>query len=187
METERLIIRPWRVGDADDARALFKYASNPKLGPAAGWPAHRSVKESARIIRDVLSAPETYAVALKATGEPVGSVGLQPLSDIIDPSDDEACDSLELGYWIGEPFWGQGLIPEAGREILRHGFEDLNLTAIWGTHSADNDKSSRVMDKLGLRRVRTRAHVHMNLLGDVYRDEAIRRLTRAEWETIAWR
>lgn len=86
-------------------------------------------------------------------------------------------------YWIGEPYWGQGLIPEAGREILHHGFEDLQLTAIWGVHDVNNHKSSRVMDKLGLAPVRTARHVHLKLLGDVYRDELVRRITADEWLT----
>ena len=78
---------------------------------------------------------------------------------------------------------GQGLIPEAGREILHHGFEDLQLTAIWGVHDVNNHKSSRVMDKLGLAPVRTARHVHLKLLGDVYRDELVRRITADEWLT----
>lgn len=181
LETDRLVIRPWRVGDMDDAKALFRYASKPKVGPAAAWPAHHSVKESAVIIRDVFSAPETYAVTLRTTGEPVGSIGLTQLSDIAEECVDGTHNATELGYWIGEPFWGQGLIPEAGREMLRHGFADLGLTSIWGTHDVSNAQSARVMDKLGLRLIRIRHHVHLELLGDVYRDEAIRRTTRDEW------
>lgn len=185
--TERMILRPWHVDDDADARALFRYASSPNVGPAAAWPAHRSVADSARIIRDTLSAPETYAVVLKENGEPVGSVGLKPLSsdiagDYADGTRPQTKHALELGYWIGEPYWGQGLIPEACRELLRHGFEDLQLDAVWGTHDVENIKSSRVMDKLGLKRIGIAEHVHMELLGDVYRDEVIRRITRNEWK-----
>ena len=64
-----------------------------------------------------------------------------------------------------------------------HGFEDLQLTAIWGVHDVNNHKSSRVMDKLGLAPVRTARHVHLKLLGDVYRDELVRRITADEWLT----
>ena len=59
LETERLILRPWEEGDAED---LYRYASNPDVGPIAGWPVHTSVENSREIIREVLSAPETYAV-----------------------------------------------------------------------------------------------------------------------------
>ena len=73
METERLILRPWQESDAE---ALYKYAKDPEIGPAADWPPHTSVEDSLVVIRTVFSAPETYAVVLKETGEPVGSIGL---------------------------------------------------------------------------------------------------------------
>lgn len=68
LQTERLLLRPWKIDDVADAKALFKYASNPHIGPAAAWPVHASVEDSARVIRNVLSTPETYAVVLKETG-----------------------------------------------------------------------------------------------------------------------
>ena len=64
LETERLILRPWRE---DDAEELYKYASDPDVGPPAGWSPHTSVENSREIIRTVLSAPETYAVCLRVT------------------------------------------------------------------------------------------------------------------------
>lgn len=71
--TERLILRPWKESDAE---SLYKYAKDPAVGPIAGWYPHTSVENSLEIIRTVFAAPETYAVVLKATGEPVGSTGL---------------------------------------------------------------------------------------------------------------
>lgn len=73
LETRRLYLRPWEEGDAG---SLYKYAKDPEVGPIAGWPVHTSEENSRDIIRIVLSAPETYAVVLKETGEPIGSVGL---------------------------------------------------------------------------------------------------------------
>ena len=73
IETERLILRPWRESDA---AALFKYAGDPDVGPIAGWPPHKSVEDSLEVIRTVFAAPEVYAVVLKDTGEPVGSCGI---------------------------------------------------------------------------------------------------------------
>ena len=73
LETERMILRPWRE---QDAAALYEYARDPRVGPAAGWPAHTSVDDSRQIIKDVLSADETYAVVLKGGDKPVGSIGL---------------------------------------------------------------------------------------------------------------
>lgn len=141
LQTKRIIMRPWTE---DDAEELYKYAKDPHVGPAAGWPVHTSAKNSRQIIKDILSVPETYAVVLKETGLPVGSIGLHFHSDLA-TADDEA----ELGYWIGVPFWGQGLIPEAAEEMLRHAFEDLNLARVWCGYFDGNEKSKRVQEKLG--------------------------------------
>jgi RimJ/RimL family protein N-acetyltransferase len=181
METDRLVLRPWRVDDDGDIDALYRYASDPLIGPSAAWPVHRSREDSAQAIRGVLSEPETYAVVLKARREPVGSIGLKPLSAIIDPSEEENRDALEIGYCIGSSYWGRGLIPEAARALLRHAFLDLGMQSVWGTHDVANVQSSRVMDKLGMGVIRTRGHVHLALLGDIYRDETIRRITVEQW------
>ena len=69
IETDRLILRPWQ---GTDAEALFRYASDPDIGSIAGWPPHTSVENSLEIIRTVFAAPETYAVVLKETNEPIG-------------------------------------------------------------------------------------------------------------------
>ena len=179
--TERLVLRPWRVDDDAETRALFRYASDPAVGPAAAWPPHISETQSAEIIRTVLSAPQTFAVVLKPGDEAVGSIGLKPLSGLTEADDTERRDAMEIGYWIGTPFWGRGLITEAAREVLRHGFEDLGLAAVWGTHDLTNISSSKVMDKLGLSLIRVHRHAHLALLGEVYRDEAVRRITAAQW------
>ena len=142
LQTNRLILRPWSEADAE---ALYRYASDPDIGPPAGWPPHTSVENSLDIIRNVFSAPETYAVCLK-DGGPVGSIGLK-LKGYTDMT--ERDDECELGYWVGKPFWGQGLIPEAARELLRHAFEDLGMEAVWCGYYEGNEKSRRVQEKLG--------------------------------------
>ena len=124
LETERMILRPWEEEDAED---LYKYASNPEVGPAAGWPVHTSVENSRAVIREVFSAPETYAVVLKETGHPVGCIGL-----LIGKASNFGIPDTEgeIGYWIGVPFWGQGLIPEAVQEMLRYGFEETEKNMV---------------------------------------------------------
>ena len=74
-ETERLILRPW---EEDDADSLYEYAKDPAVGPIAGWPVHTSVENSKAIIKEVLSADETYAVCLKEDNRAIGSIGLIP-------------------------------------------------------------------------------------------------------------
>lgn len=95
LETKRLLLRPWEESDAEN---LYQYAKSPDVGPSAGWSAHTSVENSREIIRDVLSEPETYAVILKETGKPVGSVGIMTgKKSHFKLSEDEG----EIGYWIG--------------------------------------------------------------------------------------
>ena len=62
METERLIFRPWQESDAE---ALYKYASDPDVGPRAGWPPHKSVEESREIIRTIFHNDRTWAIELQ--------------------------------------------------------------------------------------------------------------------------
>ena len=114
LETKRLILRPWQQSDAEE---LYKYAKDPQVGPIAGWPVHTSVENSRDIIGTVLSAPQTYAVVLKTTDLPIGSIALMigERSNIGLP-DTEG----EIGYWIGVPYWGQGLIPEAVKKLIEY-------------------------------------------------------------------
>ena len=174
LETPRLLLRPW---EETDAAALYKYAKDPAVGPIAGWPPHTSVENSREVILTILSAPETYAVVLKQTGEPVGSIGLM-FGDAVH-SADIADGEAEIGYWIGVPFWGQGLIPEAVRRLLRHGFEDLGLQAVWCGYYDGNTQSQRVQEKCGFQYAHTE-YGKISPLGDV-RTEHFTRLTRGAW------
>lgn len=145
LETKRLLLRPWLESDAE---SLYQYARDPQVGPAAGWDPHTSVENSREIIRTVLSAEGTYAVVLKESGEPVGSIGIMigKQSNIGIPEDEG-----EIGYWIGVPYWGQGLIPEAVRELMRHCFCELGLKKLWCGYFDGNEKSRRVQEKCGFR------------------------------------
>lgn len=160
LQTKRLILRPWA---SDDAEELYRYAKDPKVGPIAGWPPHTSVENSREIIRDVLSSPETYAVVLKETGLPVGSIGLLFEEAANAPvSEGEA----EIGYWIGVPYWGRGLIPEAVREIQRYAFEELKLHGLWCGYYDGNHNSQRVQEKCGFEYHHSNNDVPCELIGD---------------------
>jgi len=174
LETDHLILRPWVE---DDAEELYKYAKDPDVGPMAGWPVHTSVENSREIIRSVLSAPETYAVCLKETGKPIGSIGLHR-SDLA-----EAEDEYELGYWIGKPYWGPGLIPEASREILRYSFEDLGMNRIWCGYYDGNEKSRRVQVKLGFEYQRKTEGIEVKLLNEV-RTGHSNLMTKERWQKV---
>lgn len=143
METERLFLRPWNI---EDATALFQYASDPKIGPAAGWPPHKNIEQSRQIITDILSCWGFYAIVLKETDEVIGSINIL----IGEASNfDIAKDEGELGFWIGVPYWGKGYVTEAIMEMLDYGFEDLDLKKIWCGFFSDNTRSKRVQEKCG--------------------------------------
>lgn len=176
IETERLILRPWEEADA---ASLYRYAGDPRVGPIAGWPPHTGEENSLEIIRTVLSAPETYAVVLRETGEPVGSAGIMRGAAGSAPM---AEDEAEIGYWIGVPYWGQGLIPEAVRALLRRSFEELGCAAVWCGYYDGNEKSRRVQEKCGFLCYHT-GEPAPSPLGDV-RIEHFTRMTRAQWDAL---
>jgi RimJ/RimL family protein N-acetyltransferase len=174
--TKRLSLRPWTESDAE---ALYKYAKDPQVGPVAGWPPHTDVENSRQIIREVLSAEETYAVVLRETDEPVGSVGimLPPRATHTFMGENDA----EIGYWIGVPYWGQGLIPEAVNELIRRGFEDLGLSALWCGYYDGNEQSRRVQEKCGFVYHHTEYGVPCPMI-DERRTEHFTVLTKQEWQ-----
>ena len=145
LETERLILRRWEDGDAEN---LYEYAKDPDVGPIAGWPPHQSIDESRGVIRNVFNGQEAYVICLKTDGKAIGAIELK-LNGHTDMTDRD--DECELGYWLGKPFWGQGIMPEAVREILRHAFEDIGMTTVWVGYYEGNSKSKRVQEKSGFR------------------------------------
>ena len=172
--TQRLILRPWREEDAAD---LFTLAKDPRVGPAAGWLPHTSVENSRDIIRGVLSAPETYAVVPKQTGRVAGSAsimreGSAPMS----PTE------AEIGYWIGVPYWGHGLIPEAVRALLLRCFTQLGVTGVWCGYFDGTEKSRRVQEKCGF--VYHHTEENREFSDGIVRTEHFTYLTRERWERM---
>lgn len=175
IETERLILRPW---NEDDAASLYKHASDPRIGPAAGWPPHKSVEESRNIIRHVLSAPGTFAVVDRETGEAAGSVGIMVGgASNLGLNDDEA----EIGYWIGAAYWGRGLMTEAVHAAMTHAFTALGMQRLWCGYYDGNEKSRRVQEKCGFTYRYTKENVPCPML-DETRTEHVTCITKTEWE-----
>ena len=160
LHTDRLILRNWNETDKE---AMYTYASDPEVGPPAGWPPHKSVEESLSVIQNVLSGPESYAICLKGTDEPIGCIDLK-MKERTDLTDRD--DECEMGYWLGKPFWGRGIMPEAARELLRHAFEDLGMQKVWCGYYNGNEKSKRVQEKVGFRYQWTTPDVDVPLMGE---------------------
>ncbi|MDE5731337.1 MAG: GNAT family N-acetyltransferase [Alistipes sp.] len=178
LETERLVLRPWK---ATDAKSLYRYAKDERVGPAAGWPPHRSEAESAEIIRTVFAQEGVFAVTLRGSDTPIGCIGLIVGSGSNFPISEQ---EGEISYWIGVPFWGRGLIPEAMKEVIRYGFEDLGLSALWCGYFDGNEKSKRAQEKCGFRWHHTNEEQYFPLTDD-RRIEHVSRLTKGEWENSA--
>lgn len=163
-----------------DAESLYEYAKDPDVGPIAGWPPHKSVEESLGIIRNVFTGDQCYAICEKGLGIAIGAIELK-LKGYTDMT--ERDDECELGYWLGKPFWGRGYMPEAARELLRHGFEDLGMTTIWCGYYDGNIKSKRVQEKLGFVYHHTCNEVEVPLLGEV-RIGHTNYMTKEHWRSL---
>jgi len=114
-----------------------------------------------------------FALELRATGEFIGGMGLT-----LEPRFDRA----EVGYWLGQPYWGRGLATEALAAVLSFGFKELHLNKIYATHHADNPASGRVMQKNGMRKEGELAQ-HIKRDGR-YHDLWQYRLTRQEYAQL---
>lgn len=177
LQTERLTLRPWELRDVD---AMFFYARDPEVGPPAGWPPHKDMAESKRIVEMLMACPETYAICLKGTDDPIGCIDLK-LKDRTDLTDRD--DEGELGYWLGKPYWGRGIMPEAARGMLHHAFEDLGMQKVWCAYYDGNEKSKRVQEKVGFRYQWTTEGVDVPLLGEK-RTGHVNSMTKEEWDQI---
>lgn len=145
MESDRIILRPWHESDVE---ALFKYASDPDVGPRAGWAPHQTLEESKKIIQEVFSNDHTWAIELKETGEAIGCIGYftSEESNIgIGP------DDVEAGYWVAKPYWNQGICTEALQLMIDFCFNTQGYVTIWSDFFIDNPASGRVMEKCGFR------------------------------------
>ena len=174
LETKRLILRRWEESDAE---SLYEYAKDPDVGPIAGWPPHKSVAESLDVIRNVFNGAEAYAICLKSDGKAIGAIELK-LNGHTDLT--ERDDECELGYWLGKSFWGQGIMPEAVREILRHAFEDLRMQKVWCAYYDGNTKSKRVQEKCGFRYQWTTKDVDVPLMHEK-RTGHVNLMTKDTW------
>ena len=144
METDRIILRPWRDSDAE---VLYRWASDPDVGPRAGWAPHKSVEESLEIIRTVFNdAFHTWAIELKATGEAIGAMGYGPSCECNLPVRE---GEPLIGYWVAKPYWNQGICTEALRLMLDHIRETTDIQSLISGHFVDNPASGRVMEKCG--------------------------------------
>jgi len=144
-ETARLLVRPW---SADDAEGVFAIYRDPEVTRFLGnSPTQLNLADSRawldRIaVRNVAAGGlGMWAVVVKATGVPIGSIGFGSL---------DGGPEIEIGYHLARDAWGQGYATELAQAALRYGFTTLCLTRIVGVTFPENVASQRVLTKAGL-------------------------------------
>lgn len=95
----------------------------------------------------------------------------------------KSVDECELGCWIGKPFWGQGLIPEAARELLRYTFEKLGMRAVWCGYYDGNEKSRKVQTKLGFIYQHKTEGLEVSLMNEI-RTGHCNLMTKERWQKV---
>ncbi|MGI6669711.1 MAG: GNAT family N-acetyltransferase [Acetivibrionales bacterium] len=144
LETERLVLRKLKPQDEND---IFEYASDDEVTRFLTWPSHKSVENSRSFISFTLGRYEKdeageWGIVLKETGKLIGSIGVV------------SCDMnnrrAEIGYVLSRNYWGRGIMPEAVSRVVKFAFEEMKLNRIECCHFLLNEKSGRVMQKVGM-------------------------------------
>jgi [ribosomal protein S5]-alanine N-acetyltransferase len=174
LTTPRLTLRAFEEADAEP---LFEYARNPNVTRFTLWETHRNIGETLSFVRDYAilryreGMPEPYAISLSPDSKPIGSCGCFWAS--------RPNQSMELGYWVAEPFWGRGITVEACRTLLNHVFREFKPERIQARVIAGNVASSRVLVKLGFRYEGTLRSALLRR--EKFEDVMIYSLLRREW------
>jgi [ribosomal protein S5]-alanine N-acetyltransferase len=175
LETDRFILRPFKLADAQNVQRLagaWEIADTTlniphpyEDGMAEQWIASLQPRYED-------GSHFTVAITLKQGGALLGAMSLMSIN--------AAFARAELGYWVGKPYWGQGVATETARELLRYGFEKLHLNRIFAFHITRNPASGRVMQKTGmLYEGRLRQHVRK---WGKFEDLEVYGILRSDWQ-----
>lgn len=171
---QRATLRPW---GASDAPSLVKYANNPNVARQLRdrFPHPYTAADARQFIQTIAPVRPTMSFAIDVAGEAVGGAGFAPGADV-------ERFSAEVGYWLGEPFWGRGITCEAVRLLSAYAFDTCNMLRLFALPFADNAQSIRVLEKAGYAReaiLRASSVKH----GTVH-DQALYALVNANWRGI---
>lgn len=135
------ILRPWRL---DDINHLVRYADNAKIADnlTDKFP-HPYLREDGIAFIQYANKHEPISVlAIEVNGEASGGIGVHHQEDIW-------CKNAELGYWLAEHLWGQGIITAAIKEMVNFGFKNFEIDRIFARPFGSNVASQRVLQKAG--------------------------------------
>ena len=170
LETKRLRVRPYSEADIPE---LLPLIGTREVAATTLRIAHPYTEQDARAFLELAkeAGKMWLAITLLSDGRQIGGIGMR-----IEGQHRHA----ELGYWLGVPYWGQGYATEAGREMIRYGFEQLDLHRVFATHFAHNPASGNILRKLGMRHEGCQRE-HLLKWGQ-FVDSEIYGLLRHEWE-----
>lgn len=134
-------LRPWRV---DDINSLIKFADNHKIAKfmTDKFPHPYTREAGLAFISFATKDDPVHIFAIDVRGEAVGGIGLHPKEDI-------ERKNAELGYWLGEPYWGKGIITNAVKQMIDFGFNTYDIDRIFARPFGTNIASQRVLEKAG--------------------------------------
>ena len=152
IETERLILRPFRQTDLED---FYEYASVEGVGEMAGWKHHESIDESQKILNSFINNDKVFAICLKKNNKVIGTVGVEKygLEDALTEFKDYY--GRELGYVLSKDYWGKGLMPEAVNAVIDYLFNELDHDFLLCGYYSFNERSKRVQAKCGFKPYRS--------------------------------
>jgi [ribosomal protein S5]-alanine N-acetyltransferase len=135
-------LRPWQSTDLEN---LMKYANNERIARYMTNQFPHPFEEN-HAIAFIERANSTLSIilAIDINGRAVGGIGLHPLNDIY-------AKNAELGYWLAEPFWGQGIMSKAIEEMVTIGFERLLINRIFARPFGSNKASQKALENVGFK------------------------------------
>lgn len=137
------LLRPWRTEDAED---LAKAADNPKIAANLRnvFPSPYTLADANWFINDCISKGDSHGFtwAIEVDGKAAGGIGVTLLNDVYEKS-------AELGYWLSEEYWRQGIMSQAVQIICRKAFKTFDIIRIFAEPFAHNAGSRGVLEKAG--------------------------------------
>lgn len=148
IETERLILRPFRQTDLDD---FYEYASIEGVGEMAGWKHHQNKEESQQILNRFIENDKTFAIVLKSNNKVIGSLGIEEYGMEEKLTEFNNYIGREIGYVLSKSYWGKGIMPEAVKAVIDYLFKVLDFDFLTCGYFDSNSQSKRVQEKCGFK------------------------------------
>ncbi|MFD2671468.1 GNAT family N-acetyltransferase [Marinicrinis sediminis] len=144
LHTSRLTLRPLKSSDATD---IFAYCSDREMTRYTIWETHQTIADTEAFLNGTFAQYERgevspWGMVEKQSGQIIGTVGFI--------SWDTVNDRAELGYALSRSCWGKGYMSEAVQELVKFGFERMELVRIEARCHPNNIGSERVMQKSGM-------------------------------------